>query len=223
MINKIKVAVFGSTGYAGQELIRLLHFHPNVEISLLISNSKAGEKYSDIYSNFYKCLDLECSAKNLEEVAKEDIDVIFLAVPHGVSHSLITEEILSSTKIIDLSGDFRINSKEIYEDWYNIKHNSGDLLEKSIYGLCEIHREEIKKSNFVANPGCFPTVSILALAPLIKNKVIDLNSIVIDAKSGVSGAGRSASLGTHFNEVNESIKPYKVATHKHTIEIEQEL
>lgn len=223
MTDKIKVAVFGSTGYAGQELVRLLHTHPNVEINLLVSNSNAGEKYSDIYSNFYKSIDLECSAKSLEEVAKENIDIIFLAVPHGVSHSLITEEILSSTKIIDLSGDFRINSKDLYEKWYSVKHNSPELLEKVIYGLSEIHREQIKKSNFVANPGCFPTASILALAPLVQNKLIDLNSIIIDAKSGVSGAGRGVSLGTHFNEVNESVKPYKVGTHKHTIEIEQEL
>jgi len=221
-MNKIKAAVLGSTGYVGQELTRLLIQHPQVDIVFLGSKSYKEQSYSDIYANFSKNIELICYEDNVENIASK-VDVVFIALPHGHASGKINKNILSKTKIIDLGADFRLNDEKIYENWYETKHNCPDLLKTAVYGLCELNRNEIRTSNLIANPGCYTTCSILTLAPLLKEDLIDENTIIIDAKSGVSGAGRSLNLGTHFCETNESIKAYKVASHRHTPEIEQEL
>lgn len=227
MNDKVKAAIVGVTGYVGQELFRILSSHPNVEISHITSVSYKGKSLSEIYENFQKitnleCLDLTSSGADIEKIADE-ADVIFIALPHGIASKQINQSILDKCKVIDLGADFRLKDKDVYENWYDVKHESADLLEKAVYGLCEIHREKIKNASLIANPGCYTTCSILSLAPLLKEGLIDANSIIIDAKSGVTGAGRSLNLGTAYCEVNESTKAYKIASHRHTPEIEQEL
>jgi N-acetyl-gamma-glutamyl-phosphate reductase len=221
-MNKIKAAIVGATGYAGQELVRLILQHPNVNLRFATSKSYIDKKYENVYENFYNLTDIVCSEDELEQLADE-VDVIFIALPHGIASGKVNENILKKVKIIDLGADFRLNDVDTYESWYNTPHNNQETLSQAIYGLCEWNREKIKTTNLVANPGCFTTCSILSLAPAIKDNTIEEDSIIIDAKSGVSGAGRSLNLGIHFAECNESIKAYKVAGHRHTPEIEQEL
>ncbi len=219
----IKAGVIGATGYAGEQLVWFLYKHTKVDIEFYSSHNYAGMAYNEIYNNYYGyiediCVNMETAISKLSY-----IDVLFLAMPHGKAFE-ITEKALSlGVKVIDLGADFRLKSKEVYEEWYGVKHESGELLEASVYGLTELNREAIKECSLVANPGCFPTATILALTPLLKNKLIDKNSIIVDAKSGVSGAGRAANIGSLFTECNESIKAYAVASHRHTPEIEQEL
>ena len=221
-MNKIKVGIIGATGYAGQELFRILYNHPYVEVTKVNSVSYTGQKYSDIYQNLNELTDLECSNDDIEKMADET-DVIFLALPHGIASKCVTKSILEKCKIIDLGADFRLKDKSIYEKWYGVEHFGESLLNEAVYGLSEIYANEIKSARLVANPGCYTTCSILSLYPLVKENLIDLNSIVVDAKSGVTGAGRKPSQGTSYCECNESIKAYKVASHRHTPEIEQEL
>lgn len=218
----IKVSVLGATGYAGIELVRLLTKHPRVKITHLISKSYAGQKISQVYPSFENILDLTLEDINIDAICA-DSDVVFTALPHGASKEVIPPLVERGIRIIDFSGDYRYNSKEVYEQWYGEKHSSPHLLEKAIYGLCELHREEIKNASLIGNPGCYTTCSILALAPLVSNKLIDTKNIIIDAKSGVTGAGRTASLDFSFSECTENMKAYKIATHRHTSEIEQEL
>lgn len=218
----IKAAVLGATGYAGIELVRLLSMHSEVKIEILVSQSFAGKKISDVYPNFKGVLDLTCSELDTDEIVKS-CDVAFCALPHGASKEVIPKLYDGGIKIIDLSGDFRYDDAKVYEQWYGEAHSSPELLEKSVYGLCELHREKIKKSRLIGNPGCYTTCSILGLAPLVKNKLIELKNIIIDAKSGVTGAGRKSDLAYSFCECTENMKAYKIATHRHTSEIEQEL
>ena len=221
-MHKIKAAIIGVTGYVGQELFRILNLHPNVEITHITSVSYQGKELSEIYENFKSTTTLVCSAADVEKIA-DVVDVMFIALPHGIASKEITQSIIDKCKVIDLGADFRLKDKEIYEEWYATKHESAELLDKAVYGLCELHREKIKSASLIANPGCYTTCSILSLAPLVKEGLIDLDSIIIDAKSGVTGAGRSLNLGTAYCETNESIKAYKIASHRHTPEIEQEL
>ena len=221
-MNKFKAAIVGSTGYVGEELFRLLSNHPNIEISHVTSVSYLGKKYSDVYENFNHITDLECSEDNLEKIADE-ADVMFLALPHGIASGKINENILSRCKVIDMGADFRLNDADVYQKWYATEHHSKELLSQAVYGLCELNREKIKQSSLIANPGCYTTCSILSLTPLLKEDLIKEDSIIIDAKSGVTGAGRGVNLGNIYCEVNESTKAYKVASHRHTPEIEQEL
>ncbi|EKE02222.1 MAG: hypothetical protein ACD_20C00410G0008 [uncultured bacterium] len=218
----IKAGIVGSTGYVGAELVRILLQHPEVELSCATSHSYIGKKFEQVYENFREICDLECQEENIEDLA-DKVDVIFLALPHGIASKKINSDILSKVKIIDIGADFRLKNKDIYELWYETDHHSEGLLKKAVYGLCEWRREEIKKASLLANPGCYTTCSILSLAPLLKEDIIEEDSIIIDAKSGVSGAGRALNLGIHYNECNESIKAYKLASHRHTPEIEQEL
>ena len=218
----IKAGIIGATGYVGQELVRILMQHPEVELSHITSQSYAGKEFSDIYENYNKIFETKCEEEDIEKLA-EQLDVIFLALPHGIASKKINSAILEKTVIIDLGADFRLNDRKIYESWYETAHHSENLLSQAVYGLCEWKREKIKKARLIANPGCYTTCSILSLAPLLKEGILDPYSIIIDAKSGVSGAGRSLNLGIHFNECNESIKAYKLASHRHTPEIEQEL
>ena len=218
----IKAGIIGSTGYAGAELARLLLGHPEAEIVWYGSRSYVGEDYASIYRNMFQMVDEKCLDDNMEELA-EQADVIFTATPQGLCASLVNDGILSKTKIVDLSADFRIKDVKVYEKWYGLEHKSPQYIPEAVYGLCEINREDVKKARLVANPGCYTTCSILTLYPLVKEGLVDVSSIIIDAKSGTSGAGRGAKVPNLFCEVNESMKAYGVASHRHTPEIEEQL
>ena len=218
----IRVGIIGSTGYAGQELVRILLQHPQAQIVWYGSRSYIDEKYADVYRNMFRLVDEKCMAEDMDQLSSE-ADVIFTATPQGLCASLVNEDILSKTKVIDLSADFRLKDVNIYEKWYGIEHKAPQFLGEAVYGLCEINREDIRGARLVANPGCYTTCSILTLYPLVKAGLIDPDSIIIDAKSGTSGAGRGAKLPNLFCEVNESIKAYSVAGHRHTPEIEEQL
>lgn len=218
----IKVGIIGATGYAGGELVRLLTAHKDAEIQWYGSRSYIDKKYASVYQNMFQIVDAVCMDDNMEELAKQ-VDVIFTATPQGLCASLVNEEILSKTKIIDLSADFRIKDVATYEQWYGIEHKSPQYIAEAVYGLCEINREDVKGARLIANPGCYTTCSILTAYPLAKEGLIDMDTLIIDAKSGTSGAGRGAKVPNLFCEVNENMKAYGVATHRHTPEIEEQL
>lgn len=218
----IKVGIIGSTGYAGQELVRILLGHKEADIRWYGSRSYAGEAYADVFRNMFQLVPDLCKGEDLEKLC-EEVDVIFTATPQGLCSTLVSEEILSKVKIIDLSADFRIKDVDTYEKWYGIQHGSPQFIGEAVYGLCEVNREKIRKARLVANPGCYPTCSFLSIYPLARAGIIDMKSVIIDAKSGTSGAGRGAKTANLFCEVNESIKAYGVATHRHTPEIEEQL
>lgn len=218
----IKAGIIGSTGYAGQELVRLLLAHKEAEIVWYGSRSYIDQKYASVFKNMFKLVDAECMDDNLDVLADE-ADVIFTATPQGFLASKLTERLLSKVKVIDLSADYRIKDVATYEKWYGIEHKSPQYIGEAVYGLCELNREHIKGARLIANPGCYTTCSILTAYPLVKEGLIDTDTLIIDAKSGTSGAGRSAKTANLFCEVNESIKAYGVATHRHTPEIEEQL
>lgn len=218
----IKAGIIGATGYAGAELVRILMNHKDVEIVWYGSRSYVDQNYADIYRNMFRIVDEKCMDDHMEQLADE-ADVIFTATPQGFCASVLTEEILKKAKIIDLSADYRIKDVDIYEKWYGIVHQSPQFIEEAVYGLCEINRSDIKKARLVANPGCYTTCSILTAYPLAKEGVIDMSTLIIDAKSGTSGAGRGAKLPNLYCEVNENVKAYGVASHRHTPEIEEQL
>ncbi len=218
----IKVGIIGSTGYAGQELVRILLGHKETEIKWYGSRTYAGEPYADVFQNMFTLVPDICEGEDLEKLC-EEVDVVFTATPQGLCSTLVNEDVLSKVKIIDLSADFRIKDVKTYEKWYGIKHRSPEYIKEAVYGLCEVNREKIKKARLVANPGCYPTCSFLSVYPLAKAGWIDMKSVIIDAKSGTSGAGRGAKVANLYCEVNESIKAYGVTTHRHTPEIEEQL
>ena len=218
----IKVGIIGSTGYAGGELARLLLQRDDIEIKWYGSRSYIGQKYASLYPNMYKIVDEECMDDNMKELAGQ-VDVVFTATPQGLCASLVDEEILSKVKIIDLSADFRIKDVSVYEEWYKLTHASPQFLEEAVYGLPEVNRERVKQARLIANPGCFPTCSFLSVYPLVKEGLVDPDTIIIDAKSGTSGAGRGAKMDSLYCEVNENIKAYGVGTHRHTPELEEQL
>ena len=218
----VRAGIIGSTGYAGSELVRLLLGHKDVEIVWYGSRSYIDKKYAEVYRNMFEIVDAVCMDDNMEELA-ERVDVIFTATPQGLCASLVNEEILSKVKIIDLSADFRLKDVKVYEEWYKLEHKAPQYLDEAVYGLCEVNREVVKKARIVANPGCYTTCSILTTRPLVAEGLIDPNTLIIDAKSGTSGAGRGAKLPNLFCEVNENMKAYGVATHRHTPEIEEQL
>ena len=218
----IKAGIIGATGYAGQELVRLLLQHKDVDIVWYGSRSYVDQKFSSVFGNVFKIVEDICKGDDLEKLA-EEADVIFTATPQGYLAGVLTESVLSKAKVIDLSADYRIKDVATYEKWYGIEHKSPEFIEEAVYGLCEMNREDVKKARLVANPGCYTTCSILTIYPLAKEGLIDMNSIIIDAKSGTSGAGRGAKLDNLFCEVNENMKAYGVATHRHTPEIEEQL
>ena len=218
----IKAGMIGSTGYAGGELARLLLQRDDVEILWYGSRSYVGQKYASVYPNLFKIVDENCQDDAIKELA-DQVDVIFTATPQGLCASLIDEEILSKVKVIDLSADFRIKDQAVYEKWYKLEHKSPQFLDEAVYGLPEVNREKVKTARLIANPGCFPTCSFLAVYPMVKEGLIDPNTLIIDAKSGTSGAGRGAKTDNLYCEVNESIKAYGVGTHRHTPEIEEQL
>ncbi len=218
----IKVGIIGATGYAGAELVRLLLGHREAEIVWYGSRSYVDERYAKIYQNMFQLVDAKCMEDNMEEMASK-VDVIFTATPQGLCASLLNEDILKKVKIVDLSADFRIKDVKVYEKWYGIEHKAPQFIEEAVYGLCEVNREAVKKARIVANPGCYPTCSFLSVYPLVKEGLIEPNTLIIDAKSGTSGAGRGAKVDNLFCEVNENIKAYGVAGHRHTPEIEEQL
>ena len=219
----IKVGIIGATGYAGGELVRILMSHQDAKIVWYGSRSYIDKKYYEVYQNMFQIVEDVCKDDNLAELA-EQVDVIFTATPQGFLAGLLTEEILSMVKIVDLSADYRIKDVAVYEKWYGIEHKSPQFIKEAIYGLCEINRDKITdKTRLVANPGCYTTCSILTAYPLVKEGLIDVDTLIVDAKSGTSGAGRGAKVANLFCEVNENMKAYGVANHRHTPEIEEQL
>lgn len=224
-MEKIRVSIVGATGYSGKELIRILLKHPYIELVHLVSASYVGQNINEVYPEFKAQLDKELSDLDLNKI-KEDSDLVFTALPHTISLNIVPE-LLSQRKIkvIDLSADFRLKDADNYYNWYQKEHNteSRELLKEAVYGLPELYKDKIKTAPLVANPGCYPTSAILGLAPLLAYHLAEPKGIIIDAKSGTSGAGRKLSLGLHFPECNENFKAYKCLMHNHIPEIEQEL
>ena len=218
----IKVGIIGATGYAGGELVRILMGHKEAEIVWYGSKSYIDQKYADVYRNMFQIVDAKCMDDNIEALA-DQVDVIFTATPQGFLASVINENILGKTKIVDLSADFRIKDVKVYEKWYGIEHKSPQFIEETVYGLCEVNRDKVKGARLIANPGCYTTCSILTAYPLAKEGIIDMRTLIVDAKSGTSGAGRGAKVPNLFCEVNENMKAYGVASHRHTPEIEEQL
>ena len=216
----IKASVYGATGYAGAELMRLLCGHPEVRLVSAISKTFEGKPLSDIYANF-RAADISLEAGDLNKIAGSD--VVFTALPHGLSQQVIPALLDKGVKVIDLSGDFRYDDVEVYEHWYQLKHNCPELSQEAVYGLCELYREQVRHARLVGNPGCYTTCSILPLYPLLQDGLVNPEHIIIDAKSGVTGAGRKEKLDYSFCETDENFKAYGIATHRHTSEIEQEL
>lgn len=215
-MSKIKAAILGASGYTGSDLIRILVNHPNVELSHLTADKHAGKKLSEVLPVFTGRVDQQLHPLNTELIP-EKIDIVFTALPHGTSAEIVRHCYERGLKIVDLGADFRLSHK-VYNKWYG-EHPCPELLKKAVYGLPEINRSRIKKTRIVANPGCYPESSILPLAPLLKSEIIKSKTIIIDSKSGVSGAGRSAELAYNFCEVNEGLKAYKIGEHRHMPEI----
>ncbi len=224
----INIGIIGATGYTGAELVRLLSRHPQVRIEALVSHSAAGQELSSVYKSL-----LGHGDKVMEELsyaeAADRCDCLFTALPHGLSMEAAAESRRQGKVLIDLGADFRIEDFKTYEEWYKVPHTQPDLLKEAVYGLPELYRERLRHADLIANPGCYPTSTLLGLAPLLREHsrrekcLADMSSIIVDSKSGVTGAGRSANNGTHFVTVNDSFKAYKVASHRHIPEIEQEL
>ncbi|MFP4619734.1 MAG: N-acetyl-gamma-glutamyl-phosphate reductase [Bacteroidales bacterium] len=216
-----KVAIIGATGYTGSELVRILTFHDQVQVELITSETHQGKKFSDIHPQFREICDVEL--KSAEHIVDYQIDLVFLALPHGVSMEYVRKWNDKPFKIIDLSGDFRLSSPKIYFNWYNIEHTYPEGFQKAVFGLPELYREPISRSNLVANPGCFPTGAILGAYPLLKEHLIHPDRIFVDAKTGVTGAGVKPKGVTHFPNVNDNFKPYGIKSHRHTVEIQEVL
>ncbi|MDL0103505.1 N-acetyl-gamma-glutamyl-phosphate reductase [Campylobacter felis] len=215
---ELKVGILGASGYVGNELVKILSKHPKTKLTYIGSKNNVGQSYNALYP--HSNLSLQFAS---EDLSKIQLDVLFMATPHEFSASFINEALLKRMKIIDLSADFRLKNLRNYELYYHFTHPNEKLVKEAVYGLSELYCEEIKKARLVANAGCYTTCSILSLYPVVKEKVIDLSSIIIDAKSGVSGAGRGAKIENLFCEVNENFKAYAIASHRHTPEIEEQL
>lgn len=218
----IKAGIMGSTGYAGGELARLLLQRDDVDIIWYGSKSYTDQKYTSVFQNMFQLVDDSCQGDDMKTLAKK-VDVIFTATPQGYLASFMNDDILDHAKVIDLSADYRMKDAAVYEEWYKIEHKTPKYLKEAVYGLPEINRGDIKKARLIANPGCYPTCSTLSIYPLVKEGLIDPDTIIIDAKSGTSGAGRGAKMDNLYCEVNENIKAYGVGTHRHTPEIEEQL
>jgi N-acetyl-gamma-glutamyl-phosphate reductase len=217
----IKAAIFGASGYTGQELVRILSGHPEVELVAVTSRRFAGKPVAEVFPSLYGFTSLKYQNATPAQICKV-CDIVFLALPHGVSMGIAPEFIRAGKKVIDLSADYRLRDLKTYETWYG-KHASAKLIKDAVYGIPELYRQEIKKTQFIANPGCYPTSIILGLAPALKKKLIDTSTIIADSASGVSGAGREPLTGSLFCEVDGGFKAYKVGKHRHLPEIEQEL
>jgi N-acetyl-gamma-glutamyl-phosphate reductase len=220
MMDRKKIVIVGATGFTGSELVRILLGHTGVEIVGITSESRAGEKFSDVHPQFLGLMELELIS--IEDIDTLNPDLVFLALPHGVSMDFVSKY-HNKYRIVDFSGDFRLSSKEVYEQWYGQKHIFGSGFVDAVYGLPELYRDQIRNAALVANPGCFPTAGILAMAPLLGKKMVSPNGVIVDAKTGVTGAGVKPRKNTHFPVVNDNFTAYGVKTHRHTIEIQEKL
>ncbi len=219
----IKVGIVGATGYGGAELIRLLLSHPQAKITALAAkmDGKAA-MISQLFPALERKIDINCADLNVDRMT-EGADFLFLALPHKVSLEIVPQFLKADKKVVDFSADYRFDDPEVYQRWYGVKHNSKELLKEAVYGLPELYREEIRKARLIANPGCYPTGAVLGAAPLLLRGLVDSESIIVDSKTGVSGAGRWPGEGFNFCEIEENFKAYKIAGHRHQPEMEQEL
>ncbi|SPQ00209.1 N-acetyl-gamma-glutamyl-phosphate reductase [Candidatus Sulfobium mesophilum] len=218
----LKIAICGGSGYTGIELLRILAGHPDARVTAITSEKSAGKRLTALFPHLHKYQDLLFEPLNKEKLL-DKADIFFLALPHGASQEAVNFFFRNGKKVIDLSADFRLRDPGTYKDWYGLAHDFVPTLKRTVYGLPEMYRNRIRKARLIANPGCYPTSAILGLLPAIKGGLVDLSSIVIDSKSGTSGAGRKADIAVSFCEVNEGFKAYGIGTHRHTPEIEQEL
>jgi N-acetyl-gamma-glutamyl-phosphate reductase len=218
----MRAAIIGGTGYGAIELIRLINNHPYLEVGSVVSNSQAGNNFSDSYPHLTDIINQPLESFDVNRLSEQN-ELVFLATPSGVSSKLVPQLMDKGIKVIDLSGDFRLRSQNEYETWYKHSAPEEEYLSQAVYGLSEIYAEEIKGAALIANPGCYPTATSLGLLPILKANLADSNSIIIDAKSGVSGAGRGLSLTSHYAEINENVRAYKLGAHQHIPEIEQVL
>lgn len=216
-----QIGIIGATGYTGSELVRILHHHPEVDIVAITSESHRGKQFSDIHPHFQGIADQELVSAG--QIGEYELDAVFLALPHGVSMTYVKDLAATGLKIIDLSGDFRLSTPEVYEQWYGQPHQYRAGFDRAVYGMPELYREAIRTADLVANPGCYPTSAILGAAPLIDAGLIDTESIIVDSKSGVTGAGVKAKPTTHYSNVSDNFKAYALKTHRHTVEIEENL
>ncbi|MBI5117438.1 N-acetyl-gamma-glutamyl-phosphate reductase [Candidatus Poribacteria bacterium] len=221
-MKKVRVAIVGANGYTGGEMVRLLAGHPSVELAALTSRQFAGKNITDVFPALRGIIDMPLIELDTSAVART-CDVAFLAVPHTQAMPIAADLVKQGIRVVDYSADFRLKDPEVYEKWYKAPHTEPALIKKSVYGLPELHREEVRRAQLVALPGCYPTGAILALAPAVKYGIIDFNEIVINSMSGVSGAGQTPSSQTHFPEIADNLRAYAVTSHRHTPEIDQEL
>lgn len=213
----VRVGIVGATGYAGAELVRILGGHPQVELSILTSRQFAGVKFDRVYPALAGCVNLTCEELDVENVC-DRAEIVFLALPHQLPMTLVPQFLERGVRVVDLSADFRFNDPAVYESAYQ-PHTARDLLDQAVYGLSEIYTEAIRTADLIGNPGCYPTSTLLPLIPLVRKNLLNLDTLIVDSKSGVSGAGRSLSITSHYCEVNESFKAYKVASHRHNPEM----
>lgn len=218
----LKLGIIGATGYVGAEIIRLLALRDDVKITTVVSNSFVGKPFSDVYPSFKGIFDMVCDELDIDTICQK-ADFFITALPHGISTSVIPSLLAKGKRVIDHSGDFRFRDVKVYEKWYKVTHSSPELINKAVYGLPEFYRDSIRSSKLVADPGCYPTCSVIGIAPALKKKIVSHKDIIINAVSGVSGAGRKSELAYAFCETNENYKAYGIANHRHTPEIEQEL
>src|SRR5690625_262476 len=216
----MKIAIIGATGYGGAELVRFLEQHPEVSIHSILATSLHGEKLSNSYPHMETLVEHRLSPADIDQVSSE-VDVVFLATPSAVAHQLVLNITKYATKVIDLSGDFRIKDPNTYRKGYGLEAATPELVDKAVYGLTEWLDSDLKKSQLIANPGCYPTAILLGLAPLVKNDLIDEHSLIIDAKTGVSGAGKGLSAANHYSDTNENEKDNRINEHQHNLEINQ--
>lgn len=218
----LKAGIIGASGYTGLELLRILSRHPDIELSILTSERYEGREIPSVFPSLKKIVNNKFEKNSLEAILKS-CDIVFTALPHKSSMPVVSKLITAGKRVIDLSADYRIKDPLQYEEWYSVKHTSPELLTKAVYGIPELNREKIKSANMIANPGCYATSIILALAPIVNSGLIYNDSIIADSKSGISGAGRNRSVNYQYSECNESVRPYNIACHRHIPEIEQEL
>ena len=220
----IKAGIVGAGGYAGATLINILLRHPEVKIVWLMSeDAHKGKKIADLYPHLTGEIDLACQTLDDLDKNLDAVDLVFLALPHGIAINYVPKIIDAGKKVVDLGADYRFSDNKIFKQWYGIEHKTEKYLSQAVFGLPELFRSEIKKTKLIGNPGCYPTASILGAAPLVKNGLIELDSIIVDAKSGITGAGRGATLKTHYCERNEGLEAYAVTNHRHMGEIEYQL